>query len=113
MSPLPRALQALITWIVILPLVLITSAIVAPLTAGWPDLLRTALVITLVVPVAVFWAVPTLAKAVQRMRGVPPDVLAAACNSGATSRRSTTDHVSTVTRPSEASAVNDPSEPRS
>lgn len=80
MRPLPRPLQALITWMAILPLVLIVSAIVTPFTAGWPDPLRTALIITVVVPVAVFWAVPTLAKAAQRMRGVPPEVVAAACS---------------------------------
>ncbi|WP_307357435.1 hypothetical protein [Microbacterium murale] len=59
---------------------LIASAIVAPFTSGWPDPLRTAVVITVVVPIAVFWAVPTLAKAAQRMRGVPPEVVAAACS---------------------------------
>lgn len=80
MRPLPRPLQALITWTAILPLVLIASAIAAPFTAGWPDPLRTALIITVVVPIAVFWAVPTLAKAAQRMRGVPADVVAAACS---------------------------------
>lgn len=80
MRPLPRPLQALITWTAILPLVLIVSAIVAPFTEGWPDPLRSALTITVVVPIAVFWAVPLLAKTVQRMRGVPHDVVAAACS---------------------------------
>lgn len=80
MRPLPRPLQALITWMAILPLVLVVSTSVAPFTAGWPDPLRTALVITVVVPLAVFWAVPTLAKAAQRLRGVPPEVVAAACS---------------------------------
>lgn len=80
MRPLPRPLQALITWIAILPLVLLMSAVITPLTGGWPDPLRTALIITLVVPIAVFWAVPTLAKATQRLRGVPAPVVAAACS---------------------------------
>lgn len=80
MQPLPRPLQAAITWLAILPLVLVSSAVLAPLTAGWPDPLRTTLMITIVVPVAVFWAVPTLAKATQRLRGVPRDVVATACS---------------------------------
>ncbi|MFK4789842.1 hypothetical protein [Microbacterium sp. ZW T5_56] len=80
MRPLSRPVQALITWTVILPLVLIVSAVTAPLTAEWPDPLRTALTITVVVPLAVFWGVPTLAKAVQRRRGVSRDVVNAACS---------------------------------
>lgn len=84
MKPLPRPLQALITWIAILPLVLIFSAVLAPFTEGWPDVLRTAAVITCVVPIAVFWVVPTMAKAVQRLRGVSPDVVAAACSAAPT-----------------------------
>ncbi|MDX2357727.1 hypothetical protein [Dietzia sp. PP-33] len=68
MNPLPRSLQALVTWTAILPLVLAVSALVAPLTVGWPNPLRTALVITVVVPLAVFWFVPLLARAAQRTR---------------------------------------------
>ncbi|MEH3088829.1 MAG: hypothetical protein PGN24_04225 [Microbacterium arborescens] len=79
MRPLPRPLQALVTWTAILPLVLSISAVVTPLTTGWPDPLRMTLVITLVVPLAVFWAVPLLARATQRLRGVPAPVIAAAC----------------------------------
>lgn len=133
MRPLPRPLQALITWMAILPLVLIVSAIVVPFTTGWPDPLRTVLIITVVVPVAVFWAVPTLAKAAQRMRGVPPEVVAAACSartlpasesSGVAMRDhhashgtgdsgpqcSTSDHESSPLRRSEAAVTADSSE---
>lgn len=86
MRPLPRPVQALVTWIAILPLVLSVSALVAPLTAGWPDPLRTTLVITVVVPLAVFWVVPILARATQRLRGVPAPVIAAACPAPGTGR---------------------------
>jgi hypothetical protein len=79
MRPLPRPLQALVTWAVILPLVLGVSALTAPVTVGWPDPARTALVITIVVPLAVFWAVPLLARTVQRLRGTPTAVIAASC----------------------------------
>lgn len=79
MRPLPRPLQALITWVVILPLVLGVSALVAPVTGGWPDMLRTAVAITIVVPLAVFFAVPLLARTVQRLRGTPAAVVAASC----------------------------------
>lgn len=79
MRPLPRPLQALATWVAILPLVLGTSAAVEPLTPGWPDPVRTALVITIVVPVAVFAAVPMLARIIHRLRGTPATVIADAC----------------------------------
>lgn len=79
MRPLPRPLQALITWVAILPLVLIVSMLATPVTVGWPDSLRTALVITVVVPLAVFWAVPMLARLTQRLRGVPLAVVSASC----------------------------------
>ncbi|MBN7793640.1 hypothetical protein [Microbacterium esteraromaticum] len=80
MTPLPKPLLVLVTWSAILPLALLVAALVGPLTTGWPDLLRTGLVITLVVPIAVTWAVPTLARAVQRMRGVPAHVVTQACS---------------------------------
>lgn len=79
MRPLPRPLQALITWVAILPLVLIFSMLAVPVTVGWPDPLRTAFVITVVVPLAVFWAVPMLARLTQRFRGVPSTVVSASC----------------------------------
>ncbi|SDQ33612.1 hypothetical protein SAMN04488565_2263 [Leucobacter chromiiresistens] len=79
MRPLPRPLQALATWVAILPLVLGTSAAVEPFTTGWPDPVRTALVITIVVPVAVFAAVPILVRVIQRLRGTPATVIADAC----------------------------------
>lgn len=79
MRPLPRPLQALVTWTAILPLVLLVSALAAPLTVGWPGALRTAAVITVVVPLAVFWVVPLLARFTQRLRGVPANVVAQSC----------------------------------
>ena len=79
MRPLPRPLQALVSWVVILPLVLGVSALTAPVTVGWPNAASTALVITIVVPLAVFWAVPLLARAVQRLRGTPTAAIAASC----------------------------------
>lgn len=79
MRPLPRPLQALVTWTAILPMVLIVSAVVAPLTSAWPDALRTATVITIVVPLAVFWVVPLLARFAQRLRGVPARVVRETC----------------------------------
>lgn len=79
MRPLPRPLQALVTWVAILPLVLLVSMLTDPMTVGWPGPLRSAVVITVVVPLAVFWAVPTLARLTQRLRGVPSTVLAASC----------------------------------
>ncbi len=102
MRPLPRPLQALVTWAVILPLSLGVSALTAPMTAGWPDVARTALVITVVVPLAVFWAVPLLARAVQRMRGTPAAVIAASCPApGLAGKPSTTS--ACATNPGEAS----------
>lgn len=80
MSPLPKPLLVLVTWSAILPLALLIATLIGPLTGGWPDLARTALIITLVVPIAVTWAVPTLARAAQRLRGVPAHVVTQACS---------------------------------
>lgn len=77
MRPLPRPLQALATWTAILPLVLLVSTILTPITLDWPAPARTVLVITIVVPIAVFWAVPLLAQLTQRLRGTPQDEVAA------------------------------------
>ncbi|MGM1016680.1 MAG: hypothetical protein ACQEW8_03975 [Actinomycetota bacterium] len=61
----------MITWLAILPLVTLFRFLLAPLVGGWPDLLQTALVMTLVVPVAVLWAVPLLTRAYLRLRREP------------------------------------------
>lgn len=55
----PRPLQALIAWNAILPPVLIISMLAVPMPVGLTDPLRASLVITVVVPLAVFSAIGT------------------------------------------------------
>lgn len=68
MSPLPAHLRVLATWAAILPLALATRALIAPLVAGWPEPLALALTISIVVPVAVLWAVPLALRGIATIR---------------------------------------------
>ncbi|GAA2835363.1 hypothetical protein FB468_2316 [Leucobacter komagatae] len=63
MTPIPLPARLAVTWLAIFPLVAIAQAILQPLLAGWPPLLVTAAVMTVVVPIAVTWAVPALSRA--------------------------------------------------
>ncbi|MBY0688663.1 hypothetical protein [Microbacterium marinilacus] len=61
---LPRIV---ITWLAIFPLVVVCRLLVTPLLPGWPDLAQTAIVMAVVVPVAVLWAVPLLTRGYVRL----------------------------------------------
>lgn len=71
----PLPIRMVITWLAIFPLVALAQALLRPLLAGWPDLLVTAIVMSVVVPIAVTWAVPFLGRcygriAARRARGM-------------------------------------------
>ena len=66
--PLPATLRILATWAAILPLALGARALLGPFVAAWPEPLALALAITLVVPVAVLWAVPFLLRGIAALR---------------------------------------------
>ncbi|WP_337062123.1 hypothetical protein [Kineococcus sp. G2] len=53
-------MRALLTWLVIFPSVAVGQAVMAPLTEGWPSLLRTGVLTALVVLFAVHVGVPRL-----------------------------------------------------
>lgn len=65
----PLVARIALTWLAIFPLVVLTRFLLKPLVGGWPDLFQTALVMALVVPVAVVWAVPLFTHAYLRFRG--------------------------------------------
>lgn len=62
MHPLPLPARLAITWLAIFPLVSLAQWLLRPLLAGWPELLVTAAVVTVVVPIAVTVVVPTLTR---------------------------------------------------
>lgn len=68
MPPLPTHLRVLATWAAILPLALATRALIAPLVTGWPEPLALALTISIVVPIAVLWAVPLVLRGIAAIR---------------------------------------------
>lgn len=67
MTPLSAPVRIVLTWAAIFPLVALSRFLLSPLIADWPDLLQTALVMAVVVPVAVLWAVPLLTRLFKRM----------------------------------------------
>lgn len=68
MPPVPLAIRMLLTWTAILPLVLIVRFALAPLVSTWPDVLGFALTVTIVVPIAVGFAVPMLTRGYHALR---------------------------------------------
>ncbi|WP_156322454.1 hypothetical protein [Leucobacter musarum] len=68
MPHVPLAIRMLLTWTAILPLVLLVRFALAPLVASWPDVLGFALTVTIVVPIAVGFAVPMLTRGYHAMR---------------------------------------------
>ena len=67
----PRAtpsihVRAVITWLAIFPLVAIGITVMAPLTAGWDQLLRVFVLTTIVVPLSVYLVVPWLTNVYER-----------------------------------------------
>ena len=57
---------AVITWLAIFPLVAIGITVMAPLTAGWDQLLRVFVLTTIVVPLSVYLVVPWLTNVYER-----------------------------------------------
>lgn len=55
--------RAVLTWIAIFPLVTIGLYALAPFTEGWPIVLRALVLTLIVVPLAVYLAVPQLLRA--------------------------------------------------
>ena len=68
MSQLPASLRVLATWAAILPLALGVRALIGPLVADWPEPLALAVTISIVVPIAVLWAVPFLVRGIAALR---------------------------------------------
>lgn len=68
MPHVPLAIRMLLTWTAILPLVLLVRFALAPLVASWPDVLGFALTVTIVVPIAVGFAVPMLTRGYHALR---------------------------------------------
>jgi antibiotic biosynthesis monooxygenase (ABM) superfamily enzyme len=67
--PLPSVhVRALITWLAIFPLVAVGMALIAPLSEGWPPVLRAFALTLVVVPLAVYLVVPRLFKAYGMLR---------------------------------------------
>ena len=57
-----KARTALVTWLVVYPLINLLLLVLDPLVAQWPMPLRTLLLTGLMVPVVVFWAMPLARK---------------------------------------------------
>lgn len=53
-----RLRTALITWLVVYPMITALLAILEPWVSGWPMPLRTLLLSALMVPLMVLWAMP-------------------------------------------------------
>lgn len=68
MSSLSLLARVLITWLVILPLVLVVSMLLGWLLPDWPAIVRTVLTVTIAVPFAVAWGVPVTASLYLRLR---------------------------------------------
>ena len=57
-----KARQALITWLVVYPIITGLIIVLDPLLRGWPVPARTLLLSAIMVPLMVFWAVPAASK---------------------------------------------------
>ncbi len=68
MHPLPLPVRVVLAWVAIYPLVLLAQIVLRPVVGAWPGPAGTALVMALVVPVAVLWAVPALTRTYLRLR---------------------------------------------
>jgi hypothetical protein len=68
LPPLPLLVRIVVTWLAIFPLVILVGLALAPLVNGWPGIVQTAVLMTVVVPLAVIWVVPALTKAAVRLR---------------------------------------------
>lgn len=71
MQTVPVPARLVITWLALLPLVLFAQFAVRGVTDGWPWPLVTALVMTLVVPLASLLAIPALTRAYVRYIRAP------------------------------------------
>ena len=57
-----KARQALITWMVVYPIITGLIIVLEPMLRGWPVPARTLLLSAIMVPLMVFWAVPAASK---------------------------------------------------
>ncbi|MFA9431710.1 antibiotic biosynthesis monooxygenase [Egicoccus sp. AB-alg2] len=63
-GPPPRWKQAILTTLGLVPLLLASNALLAPLTAGWPGWLRTVVVTPFLVALMTWAVMPTITRAV-------------------------------------------------
>ncbi len=56
------------TWLAIFPLLVIVRFLVLPLVGDWPDILQSALILAIVVPIAVTWVLPAFTRIVIKLR---------------------------------------------
>ncbi|WP_051132937.1 hypothetical protein [Nocardia paucivorans] len=61
--------RAVITWLVIFPLVALGMTVMAPFTGDWPPVLRALVLTAVVVPTSVYVLVPRLLAGYQRIVG--------------------------------------------
>lgn len=62
--PMPSIhVRAFLTWLAIFPLVTLGMTAISPLTENWPIVLRALVLTAIVVPVAVYLAMPQLLRA--------------------------------------------------
>lgn len=71
MQTIPVPARLVITWLALLPLVLLAQLAVREVADGWPWPLVTALVMTLVVPLASLVTIPALTRAYVRYVRAP------------------------------------------
>jgi antibiotic biosynthesis monooxygenase (ABM) superfamily enzyme len=63
-APMPSIhMRAFLTWLAIFPLVTIGMTLLAPITEHWPIVLRALVLTAVVVPTAVYLAMPQLLRA--------------------------------------------------